>query len=77
MLRPFTRYEPRLEALRTGARVVVATGADSHGELARRSADALAERLDTTAAVFPGDHGGFMSDPAGFAARLREVLADA
>ena len=76
MLKPFTRYEPQVDALRSGARVVVATGADSHGELARRSADALAERLGTTATVFPGDHGGFMADPAGFAAKIREVLGE-
>ncbi len=77
MLRPFTRYQPQGDALRSGPRVVVATGADSHRELARRSADALAERLGATATVFPGDHAGFMANPAGFAAKIREVLADA
>jgi hypothetical protein len=34
----------------------------------------LAARLGTEAAVFPGAHGGFGSHPAGFAAKLREVL---
>ena len=75
MLKPFTRYQPPIEALRSGPRVVVAVGADSRGEMARRSADALAERLGQTATVFPGDHGGFMADPAGFATAIREVLA--
>jgi pimeloyl-ACP methyl ester carboxylesterase len=75
MLKPFTRYQPEVEALRTGApRVVVAIGDTSRGEIARRSADALAAQLGTTAVTFPGDHGGFMADPSAFASRLRELL---
>jgi hypothetical protein len=35
---------------------------------------ALAERLGTRAVVFPGDHGGFGSHAAEFAAKLRDVL---
>jgi hypothetical protein len=76
MLKPFTRYQPPIEALRSGPRVVVAVGAASRGEMARRSAEALAERLGQTATVFPGDHGGFMADPGGFATAIREVLAE-
>ena len=76
MLKPFTRYQPPIEALQSGPRVVVGVGAASSGELARRSADALAERLGQTATPFPGDHGGFLSDPPAFAAAIREVLAD-
>ena len=75
MLKPFTRYQPPIEALGSGPRVVIAVGAASHREMARRSADALAERLGQTATPFPGDHGGFMSDPAAFGATIREVLA--
>jgi pimeloyl-ACP methyl ester carboxylesterase len=75
MLKPFTRYQPPIEALRTGPRIVVAVGADSQGEMARRSADALAERLGQTATPFPGDHGSFMSDPPAFATAVREMLA--
>ncbi len=75
MLRPFSRYQPPIEVLRSGPRVVIAVGATSRGELARRSADALAERLGQTATQFPGDHGGFMADPAAFATAIREVLA--
>jgi pimeloyl-ACP methyl ester carboxylesterase len=75
MLKPFTRYAPPVEALRSGPRIVIAVGAASRGEMARRSADALAERLGQTATLFPGDHGGFMSDPPTFAAAIREVLA--
>ena len=55
---------------------MIAVGAASRSELARRSADALAARLGQTATVFPGDHGGFMSDPKAFAAAIREVLAE-
>jgi pimeloyl-ACP methyl ester carboxylesterase len=75
MLKPFTRYQPPIEALRSGPRVVIAVGASSRGEMARRSADALAARLGQTATTFPGDHGGFMADPSGFAAAIRDVLA--
>jgi pimeloyl-ACP methyl ester carboxylesterase len=75
MLKPFTRYEPQVEALRAGApRVVVAVGEASGEEIAKRSSVALAERLGTSAVVFPGDHGGFMADPAGFAAAIRKEL---
>jgi pimeloyl-ACP methyl ester carboxylesterase len=75
MLKPFTRYQPPVEALRSnGTRVVVAVGAASRGEIARRSAEALAERLGTSAVVFPGDHGGFMADPATFAAAIEQVM---
>jgi hypothetical protein len=41
----------------------------------------VAERLGTTAVIFPGDHAGFLGgeygqtgDPDAFAAKLREVL---
>ena len=74
MLKPFTRYQPEVDVLRAGSpRVVVAVGETSRGEVARRSAEALAERLGTAPARFPGDHGGFMADPAAFAARIRQV----
>jgi len=77
-----TCYEPDVEALRAAStRIVVAVGAESEGGLARRGGEALAERLGTTPAVFPSDHGGFLGgeygqtgQPEAFAARLREVL---
>jgi hypothetical protein len=55
----------------------VAVGAASRGEIARRSAEALAERIGTPAVVFPGDHGGFMADPATFAAAIQQVMTSA
>jgi pimeloyl-ACP methyl ester carboxylesterase len=76
MLKPFTGYDVPVETLRTGRpRIVVAVGAASGGQIAARSAQALAEGLGTPAEVFPGDHGGFMADPAGFATAIREVLS--
>jgi pimeloyl-ACP methyl ester carboxylesterase len=75
MLKPFNRNQPNVDALRSGGpRVVVAVGETSRGEVPRRAADVLAERLGTSATTFPGHHGGFMDDPAGFASRIREVL---
>ena len=52
--------------------------------MAHRGAVAVAERLGSAVAAFPGDHGGFQGDeyghrgqPDAFAATLREVLAGA
>lgn len=75
MLKPFTRYQPAVDALGSGQpRIVVGLGAASRDELAVRSAVALAEQLGTTPFPFPGEHAGFMGDPVGFAASLRQVL---
>ena len=75
LLRPTTNYEPDVEALRASpARIVVAVGATSHGQLAHRSALALASRLGTPAAEFPGDHAGFVTQPAQCAQVLDQLL---
>jgi clorobiocin biosynthesis protein CloN7 len=71
--RSIAQATPDLTALRT--RVVVAAGETSKGQLANRTAVALAEQLGTELAVFPGDHGGFAGEPTGFADQLRKVLA--
>jgi pimeloyl-ACP methyl ester carboxylesterase len=76
MLKPFTRYEPSEESLRSGQpRVVIAVGEASGGAVASRSAVALAERLGISTTTFPGDHGGFMADPEGFASAIRQALS--
>ena len=76
MLKPFTRYQPDVEALRAGApRVVIGVGETSGAGVAVRAARALAARLGVEPTVFPGDHGGFLADPSGFAAVLRPLLA--
>jgi pimeloyl-ACP methyl ester carboxylesterase len=80
-----THYEPDFEALAAApTRIVLAAGAGSTGELAHRGADGVAERLGTDPVAFPGDHGGFFGgeygmqgEPEAFAAKLREVLAEA
>jgi pimeloyl-ACP methyl ester carboxylesterase len=74
---PTTFWRPDLATLRNvPARLVVAVGADSTGEMCDRTSRALAAALDLTPTSFPGGHIGFAQDPAPFAARLREVLAD-
>ncbi|MGN9786937.1 alpha/beta fold hydrolase [Nonomuraea sp. ZG12] len=78
-----THYEPDFEALRAAStRVVIAVGAESEGEMAHRSGEAVAGRLGVAPVTFPSHHGGFMDgefgmkgDPDGFAAALRQVLA--
>jgi clorobiocin/coumermycin A biosynthesis protein CloN7/CouN7 len=77
LLRPTTNYRPDIDALRASApRIVVAVGATSKGQLAHRSALALADRLDASATEFPGDHVGFISQPAQFAEVLYRLLTD-
>ena len=80
-----THYEPDFDALRAApTRIVLAAGAESDGEMAHRGAEAVATRLDTELAIFPSGHGGFLGgeygqsgEPDAFAAKLREVLAEA
>ncbi|MFF2851751.1 alpha/beta fold hydrolase [Streptomyces sp. NPDC058001] len=74
-LRGTARYLPDFPALTTGpARVVVGIGAESSGLVTYRTSLALAQRLGTEPAQFPGDHGGFMGQPKEFAETLRRVL---
>jgi pimeloyl-ACP methyl ester carboxylesterase len=76
LLRPTTRYRPDVAALRAApARIVVAAGATSTGQLANRSAVALAGQLGTPVAEFPGDHGGFLAMPERFGRELARVLS--
>ncbi|GHJ08291.1 hydrolase [Micromonospora humidisoli] len=75
-LRGTTRYQPDVTALRAGpTRVLVGLGEESAGELCDRSSRALAAALGVPPTMFPGGHIGFTDDPAGFAVRLREVIA--
>lgn len=74
-LLPFTHYVPDLPQLSAHKdRIVLAGGQDSRGQSAYRAAAWLAERFGTEVVDFPGDHGGYASQPAAFAAKLREVL---
>jgi clorobiocin biosynthesis protein CloN7 len=75
LIRPTTRYRPDIAALRAApTRIVVAAGATSAGQLANRSAVALADQLSTPVAEFPGDHGGFMALPEQFGRALHQAL---
>lgn len=77
---------PDLEAVRAAStRVVIGVGEDSggpiDGEIAGRSAYAVAQSLGLEPVVFPGGHNGFLGGefgqtgkPQEFAARLQEVL---
>ena len=70
-----TRFVPDTAALAASTtRVVVGVGASSGGQLAHRTALALAERLGVEAIEFPGGHGGFTLQPQEFAEALRKVL---
>jgi hypothetical protein len=74
-MRPTIAFRPDLDALRTGGiRIVVGIGEGSMGQICDRTSTALAAALGNAPAMFPGDHTGFLDDPAGFAARLREFL---
>jgi clorobiocin biosynthesis protein CloN7 len=75
LIRPTTRYRPDIEALRAvSARIVMAAGATSTGQLANRTAMALADRLGTPVIEFPGDHGGFLFQPEQCGRLLDQVL---
>jgi clorobiocin biosynthesis protein CloN7 len=77
LLRPTTFYRPDIEALRAApTRIVVAAGAASKGQLPNRTAAALADRLGTTVAGFPGDHVGFIVYPQQFGRVLHRVLTE-
>ena len=77
LIRPTTRYRPDIEALRAAStRVVVADGATSKGQLANRTAVALAGQLGTTVVDFPGDHGGFVALPEQCGRVLDQVLTE-
>jgi pimeloyl-ACP methyl ester carboxylesterase len=68
-------YDPDLDALRAvTARLVVGVGDKAAGLPAHEAGLGLAADLGLTAEPFPGDHGGFLAEPAAFAVRLREVL---
>ena len=75
LIRPTTRFRPDIEALRAApARIVVAGGTTSKGQLANRTAVALADQLGTTVVDFPGDHAGFVALPEQCGRVLHDVL---
>jgi hypothetical protein len=78
MWQPMGDYLPDVDALLAASTsIVIGIGATSQGQFAHRTGALLAERLGRPPVVFPGDHGGIMTEPAANAAQLRTVLADA
>lgn len=76
LLRPTTDFQPDIAALcAASTRIVVGAGAASTGQLANRTAVALAAELGTPVIEFPGDHGGFLAHPGHFATVLDQVLS--
>jgi pimeloyl-ACP methyl ester carboxylesterase len=74
-LRGTTRFVPDVEALKaSSSRVVIGIGAASGHLLTYRTSAVLAERLGSEPVGFPGDHGGFLGQPAEFAEVLKKVL---
>jgi pimeloyl-ACP methyl ester carboxylesterase len=78
-----THFEPDFDALHAApTQIVIAVGAESEGQLARRSAEGVAELLGLDVTTFPGDHAGFLGgeygmtgEPEAFGAALRDTLA--
>jgi pimeloyl-ACP methyl ester carboxylesterase len=69
-------YRPDLDALDTQrARIVMAGGHDSRRHFPYRPAATLAARWGRDVVDFPGDHTGYWSRPAEFAATLTGVLS--
>ncbi|MBA1142738.1 alpha/beta fold hydrolase [Mesorhizobium neociceri] len=73
---PLSLYRPDVEALR-GRPVVVGIGEESIGQPIDGMGKALAERLGTKRAAFPGDHMGFAPYPGRFAETLHLALSGA
>jgi pimeloyl-ACP methyl ester carboxylesterase len=79
-----THHEHDFEALRAApTRIVIGVGAESEGEMAHRSGEAVAARLGMEPVTFPSHHGGFLEegfgakgDPDGFAVTLRQALSE-
>jgi len=75
-LRGTTRYVPDVDALvLSPTRVVVGVGRGSGHLNTYRTSHALAALLAEPPVEFPGDHAGFLGQPAEFAAVIREQLA--
>lgn len=70
-----TSWQPDIAALKAApTRIIVGIGEQSRGQLCDLTSTALSAELGVTPTFFPGDHTGFVSEPATFAARLRAVL---
>lgn len=75
VLTSFTAYDPDLAALTASpARLTLAAGADSRGQLLHRTAQFLSRHTGSGFVEFPGGHVGVAEHPADFAGLLAETL---
>lgn len=75
VLRNFTAHAPDLTALAgSSARLTLAAGTDSRGQLLYRTAQFLAEDTGSRFVEFPGGHVGVAEHPVDFAGLLAETL---
>jgi len=74
-LKPISLFVPDVAALRAGSvSIAIGVGAESAGQLAHRTALALAAQLGVTPVRFPGDHAGYGPHAAAFADALHRAL---
>lgn len=69
--RPISEYRPDIARLKKGPPITVGVGVASEGQLAYRTAQALARELDIAPVTFPGDHTGWLRELDAFAALIR------
>ncbi|WP_327691853.1 alpha/beta hydrolase [Streptomyces sp. NBC_00461] len=78
VLRQFTSYTPDLTSLTgSSARLTLAAGSGSRGQLLDRTARFIAERTGARFVGFPGGHVGVAEHPVAFAELLAETLVPA
>jgi pimeloyl-ACP methyl ester carboxylesterase len=74
-MKAIVEYVPDVATLKAGTpHVVVGVGETTKGQIAHQTGVLLAERLGIPPVVFPGDHGGYSSQPVAFAEVLHKVL---
>jgi pimeloyl-ACP methyl ester carboxylesterase len=70
-----TGWRPEIDAFVDGSVTVVpAVGSQSRGQLCDRTTRALAHGLGCDVVEMPGDHTGFVDEPAAFAAEVRRLF---
>ncbi|HST49786.1 alpha/beta fold hydrolase [Jatrophihabitans sp.] len=75
-IRQAARYRPDVEALgRATSRIVIGVGEASVGQAAYQAALEVAGRLGLGVVELPGDHLGYATQPAEFAAAVEQLLA--
>lgn len=74
-IRSVTKYQPDVAALKSAsAKVVVAVGEASKGQLPHNAGSTLADKLGVGPVVFPGDHQGFNTHTAAWAEAADKAL---